>query len=136
MNSFELKIDPRESQYARLAGQVLRTIRSAVDRRVNEGVSQNEIARRISMDKGSLSRVLNGRISNLTLRTISDILWATEHDPVEFSADAIEDISPNYCPVHMRAADRAVVLGSAPSPKVTGTAHMRVATQSFALEPA
>jgi hypothetical protein len=102
MSSFELKIDPREAQYARFAGAVLKALRAAVFHRVESGLSQREICDRIGMDKGYMSRILNGRVPNLTLRTVSDVLWATEHEPVEFEAEAIEQICPNYCPVHLR----------------------------------
>jgi hypothetical protein len=33
----------------------------------------------------------------LTLRTISDVLWATDHEPKDFEADPIEELSQN-CP--------------------------------------
>lgn len=102
MSSFGLKIDPRETQYARLAGNVLKVLKAAVAHRVADGVSQTEIADRIGMDKSRLSRILNGRVKNVTVRTVSDILWAAEHEPEEFSADPLEDISPNYRPMHLR----------------------------------
>ena len=103
MNSFELKVDPKEAQYTRFAGAVLNMLKAAVQRRTAEGLSQREIAGRMGVDAGALSRTLNGRVRNLTLKTVSDILWATEHEPVEISADALEDISGNYCPQHKRA---------------------------------
>ena len=101
MNSFSLKVDPREAQYARLAFAVLRTLRQSVSKRTKEDLSQSKIAKRIDMDGSSLSRILNGRVSNLTLRTISDVLWATEFEPIEFDADAREDLSRNYVPEHL-----------------------------------
>lgn len=101
MNSFAIKVDPREAQYARLAFGVLRTLREAVDRRAREGLTKVAIADRIGCDKSALSRVLNGRTCNLTLKTISDILWATDFEPVEFEADALEDLSPNHVPDHL-----------------------------------
>lgn len=102
MSSFGLKVDPREAQYARFVGNVLNTLRSAVARRTDAGVTQRQICDRIDMDCSSMSRALNGRVSNLTLKTVSDILWAAEFEPKDFSADALEDISPNYCPLHLR----------------------------------
>lgn len=101
MNSFAIKVDPREAQYARLVFGVLRTLREAVDRRVGEGLTKTTIADRIGCDKSALSRVLNGRTRNLTLKTVSDILWATDFEPVEFDADAMEDLSPNHVPDHL-----------------------------------
>jgi hypothetical protein len=101
MSSFAIKVDPREGQYARLVFGVLRTLREAVDRRTSEGLSKTQIAERIGCDKSALSRVLNGRTRNLTLKTVSDILWATDFEPVEFGADALEDLSPNHVPDHL-----------------------------------
>jgi transcriptional regulator with XRE-family HTH domain len=110
MNSFAIKVDPREAQYARLAFGVLRTLREAVDRRVNEGLTKSMIAQRIGCDKSTLSRVLNGRVRNVTLKTVSDILWATDFEPAEFGADALEELSPNHVPDHLCG----IVLGTAP----------------------
>ena len=103
MNSFVIKVEPREAQYARLAFGVLRTLREAVDRRVDEGLTKTAIAGKLGWDKSALSRVLNGRTRNLTLKTVSDILWATDFEPVEFDADALEDLSPNHMPDHLCA---------------------------------
>lgn len=101
MTSFARKTDPRRRQYARFAQTVLETLREAVDRRTAEGLSRKEIAGRIDMAPSSLTRVLNGRVKNITIRTLSDILWAAEHEPVEFGSDAIEDICGNYRPSHL-----------------------------------
>lgn len=102
MNSFNLGVDPREAQYARLAANALRVLRGAVAHRAEEGVSQAEIGHRIGMDKGMLSRILNGRVRNITLRTLSDILWAAEYEPTTLSADSVESLMPNYRPTHLR----------------------------------
>ena len=101
MNSFAIKVDPREAQYARLAFRVLSTLRGAVDRRVDEGLTRSAIAKRIGKDKSALSRILNGRTRNLTLKTVSDILWAVDFEPVEFDADPVEQLSPNLMPDHL-----------------------------------
>ena len=101
MSSFAFKVDPREAQYARLVFGVLGTLRGAVNRRVGEGLKQQTIADKAGMDKSALSRVLNGRTRNLTLKTISDILWACDFEPVEFEADALEDLSEDHVPSHL-----------------------------------
>jgi hypothetical protein len=104
MNSFAIKVDPREAQYARLVFSVLGTLRQAVDRRVSEGLTKTAISNRIGCDKSALSRVLNGRTRNLTLKTVSDLLWAVDFEPVPFEADALEDLSPNHVPDHLCAS--------------------------------
>ena len=112
MNSFAFKTDPRETQYARLVFGVLGTLREAVDRRVGEGLTKSAIAKRIGKDKSALSRTLNGRTRNLTLKTVSDILWAVDYEPEEFDADPLEELSPNHVPDHLCQA--STVSGTAP----------------------
>ena len=101
VNFSNFKAEPRDAQYARYALGMLAMLREAVDRRVLEGMSKAEIAQKIGRDKSSLTRVLNGRVRNLTIKTISDILWATDHDPEDPKADAVEDIVPNFRPKHL-----------------------------------
>jgi transcriptional regulator with XRE-family HTH domain len=101
MSSFAIKVDPREAQYARLAFAVLKTLRRAVDRRADEGLTKSAIAKRIGKDKSALSRILNGRTRNLTLKTVSDILWAVDYEPTEFEAEPLEELSPNHVPDHL-----------------------------------
>ena len=91
-------IDSRRAAYARLASRVLETLNEAVQCRISEGSNRSEIATRLGCHRSQL-RILNGTLPNLTLRTISDVLWATDHDPIDFSADPIEKLSEN-CPTH------------------------------------
>lgn len=132
MSSFSLNVDPRDAQYARFAGSVLATLRCAVMRRVSEGLSQKEIGDRIDMDKSALSRVLNGRVRNITIKTVSDILWATEHEPVEFHADGFEDLSLDHVPAHLNALNQASsnpvrmrVIGSIAGDGSTAAMHVK-----------
>ena len=90
-------VDERGAAFGRLASRVLETLNEAVDLRRAQGETITAIAYHIGCHKSLLSRILNGNTSNLTLRTISDILWATRHDPQDFRADPIELISPNWC---------------------------------------
>lgn len=75
---------------------VINVLNDAVRRRVSEGESRTKIAEKIGCQRSQLSRTLNGNVPNLTIKTISDILWATGHEPQDFIAEAYEDISPNY----------------------------------------
>lgn len=92
-------IDARRAAYARLASRVLEGLNDAVQRRVAEGISRSEIADRLGCHRSRLSRVLNGTVPNLTLRTISDILWATDYESRDFVADPLEELTAN-CPTH------------------------------------
>ena len=93
-------VDSRRAAYARLASRVLETLNGAVARRLAEGKTQSEIAERIGCHRSLLSRAINGTTPNLTLRTIADILWATDYEPRDFEADALEDLNEN-CRTHI-----------------------------------
>lgn len=96
MSSFSIKIDPRDAQYGRFASMVLRTLQLAVHHRIEGGCKQGDIAERLGWHKSQLSRVLNGRVENVSIKTVSDILWACDFEPEEFSADPMEEISANH----------------------------------------
>lgn len=89
-------VDSRKAAFARLASRVLETLNEAVSTRKDEGQTLTAIADRIGCNRSSITRILNGSSANMTLRTVSDILWATNFDPQDFSADPIEKISPNW----------------------------------------
>jgi Helix-turn-helix. len=89
-------VDARGSAYARLASRVLEALNEAVTyRKDKDGVTLAMVADRIGCHRSQLSRTLNGTAKNLTLKTISDILWATDFDPEDFHADPVELICPN-----------------------------------------
>jgi len=100
MKSFDLKVDPREQFYARFASNILGALRTAVGTRVSEGMSQQEIAEKIGCHKSSISRTLNGRVNNVTIKTVSDILWACSAEPRQFEFDFLEDLQANFIPDH------------------------------------
>lgn len=95
MSYLHFKIDPREAAYGRLVSGVLGVLRRAVQSRVDQGAKRMDIAAAADLSAGHLSRILNGNVRNLTLRTVSDLLWATKHDPRDFEADRFEDLSGN-----------------------------------------
>lgn len=95
MSFLELNLDPREAQYARLISRALFVLREAVERRLAEGRTKADIAADLGCHPSQLSRVLNGRVKNITMRTYSDILWATHHEPKELNIDSCESLSPN-----------------------------------------
>lgn len=89
-------VDSRKAAFARLASRVLETLNEAVSTRKEEGQTLTAIADKIGCNRSSITRLLNGSSANMTLRTISDILWATNFDPQDFKADPIEKIAPNW----------------------------------------
>ena len=100
MKSFDLNVDPKEQFYARFASNILGALRAAVATRISEGMSQHEIAGKIRCHKSSISRTLNGRVNNITIKTVSDILWACSAEPRQFKFDFLEDLQSNFIPDH------------------------------------
>jgi transcriptional regulator with XRE-family HTH domain len=98
MSSQNALIDGRRASFARLSSRVLETLNEAVTKRQAEGRTISSIADRVGRDRSAITRALNGTSANLTLRTISDILWAADFDPQDFKADPIEEICPNWTP--------------------------------------
>jgi transcriptional regulator with XRE-family HTH domain len=92
-------VDSRGAAYARLASRVLECLNDAVQLRQSQGATRTEIADRMGCHRSQLSRILNGTLPNLTLRTISDVFWATDHEPRDLTADPVEALSAN-CPTH------------------------------------
>lgn len=90
-------VDSRRAAYARLASRVLECLNEAVELRQSNGATRSQIAEKLGYHRSQLSRILNGTTPNLTLRTISDVLWATDCEPTDFTADPIEQLSQN-CP--------------------------------------
>jgi AraC-like DNA-binding protein len=95
MNFSQPLVDRRSAAFARLASRVLEALNEAVDHRKEEGKTLTELADSLGCHRSVLTRVLNGTSSNLTLRTISDVLWAADYDPQDFKADPIESICSN-----------------------------------------
>lgn len=92
---FDYEVDECELQYGRLASDVLVTLQEAVELRCKHGETKSGLAAAIGKNRSQLSRILNGSIKNLTLKTISDILWATRHRPNDFQAQPYEKLCAN-----------------------------------------
>lgn len=83
MTFLDFEIDEKDLAAAKFIGETRRGLAVALleAKKDNPAICQAEIARRIGMDKGVLSKALNGQ-SNMTLRTISEIAWALGILPV------------------------------------------------------
>ena len=82
MTFLDFDIDEKDLSAAKFLGE---TRRGLVDcllsaKKHDNTVSQASIARKIGMDKSSLSRVLNGQ-GNITLRTIAEVAWSLGMEP-------------------------------------------------------
>ncbi len=73
---FELDIDPKESAVGRFIGSVRKTLlRVALAEKENNGVTQQSIAKKLSVNRSVVNRFLKGE-ANLTLRSVAEIAWA------------------------------------------------------------
>lgn len=88
-------VDQRGAAFARLASRILSTLNAAADLRKAEGRTLSDAADKLGWHRSALSRILNGTKSNVTLRSISDILWAFDFEPKDFGADPLEEINSN-----------------------------------------
>lgn len=88
-------VDERGAAFARLTARIVDALNDAVDRRQSEGVSRVDLAHKLGWHKSALSRLLNGTTRNMTVKSISDILWATDFEPKEFEAEPLEEVCPN-----------------------------------------
>lgn len=78
MIAFSLDIDPKEADGADAIDLVNRRILDLVHSRIREGkTSKAEIARRLGVNRSTVSRLLRGN-QNLTSRTIGEILGAID----------------------------------------------------------
>lgn len=82
MTFLDFDIDDKDLASAKFIGDTRRALVAALldAKKEDRSICQAELARRIKMDKGSLSRLLNGR-ENMTLRTIAEISWALGLEP-------------------------------------------------------
>jgi len=89
--SFKLKISSKDRATGRFMSRVHRALAKVVaETKLEKGLTQQQIADAMGVDKSVVSRILNGE-SNLTLKTIGDITWALGIKPeVTFKSIAVE----------------------------------------------
>lgn len=96
--SFNLKLPAKDRATGRFMSRVHRALAKAVsEAKENKGLTQQQIADAMGVDKSVVSRILSGE-SNLTLKTIGDISWVLGLKPeVSFKvAEMPKDRATNY----------------------------------------
>lgn len=79
--SFKIKITAKDRSTGRFMSRVHRALAKIVTQMKDEkGLTQQQIADAMGVDKSVVSRILNGE-SNLTLKTIGDVSWAVGLKP-------------------------------------------------------
>lgn len=90
--SFKLTLSLKDRATGRFMSRVHRALAKVVaEAKAEKGLSQQQIAEAMGVDKSVVSRILNGE-SNLTLKTIGDISWALGIKP-EFTFKANEMVT-------------------------------------------
>lgn len=82
MTSFRFDIGPRRRKVARFIGQVRNElVRALVEEKEENKFSQNQLAKKLDVDRSVINRQLNGE-ANLTLRSVAELAWALDRDIV------------------------------------------------------
>lgn len=70
--SFLFELDPKDEAVADLVADIGKKLQRAVNLR---GLTQNEIAQRLGVDRSRVNRCLSG-FNNLTIRSVAELAWA------------------------------------------------------------
>jgi transcriptional regulator with XRE-family HTH domain len=82
VTSFHFDIGSRARQAGRFIGRVRsELLKSLSEKKIETGLSQQELARRLGVHRSLINRQLSGE-SNLTLRSLADIAWAMDMEIV------------------------------------------------------
>lgn len=82
--SYQIKLSPKKRFGARHVERVrVELARAMNEARAQDGITQEQVARRLGVHKGVISRRLKGE-SNLTLRTVGEMAWALGRE-IKFS---------------------------------------------------
>ncbi|RYE41671.1 MAG: helix-turn-helix domain-containing protein [Hyphomicrobiales bacterium] len=92
--SFQMQIDERSAQAARLIMRVHREIQKAFSSSAKEGMTQQALATKLEVNRATVNRRLQG-LENMTLRTISDMAWALDCELEEIRFRSRKDVSGN-----------------------------------------
>ncbi|MDG9793043.1 helix-turn-helix domain-containing protein [Brucella anthropi] len=79
--SFLFELDPAKEASADFIAEVGRRLQAALmERKLNDQLTQSEIARRIGVDRSRVNRCFSGH-ANLTIGTLAEIAWALDFKP-------------------------------------------------------
>lgn len=80
--SFKLAINPRDQAAGRFIGSVRHALAEAVQNaKSKHGIAQSDIAQKLEIHRSVINRILKGD-TNLTLRSLAEIAWALDLQPV------------------------------------------------------
>lgn len=115
--SFRMQIDPRSRKAARFISGVHKQLQQAYLRASARGITQQEIANTLDVDRSTINRRLMGG-GNLTLRTLSDFAHAMDESvEVVFRPQSAHGSTANY-----RVGDEIVTTASASAAAIAAPA--------------
>src|ERR1700761_5727831 len=79
MTFFRFDIDARSRTAGRFIGRVRRELLKAITEEKGEGLTQQELARRLDSQRSNINRQLSGE-SEITLRSLADLAWALDRE--------------------------------------------------------
>lgn len=97
MTFLEFEIDEKDLAAAKFIGDTRNGLVQAIIDASKDGriKRHSDLARKLNMDKGSLSKVLNGK-GNITLRTLGEIAWALDLEPQVIYARSVAVPASNH----------------------------------------
>lgn len=76
--SFQFKLDDREEFVADAIGDVGSKLQASLRlRKAEDGLTQNEIAEKLGVDRSRINKCLSG-FNNLTIKTLAELVWAMD----------------------------------------------------------
>lgn len=136
MTSFHFDLDhPKDEAAAAFVAEVgLRLQQALLERKSIEGITQQEIARRLGVGRSRVNRCFSG-YANLSLESLAELCWAMDIQPAIDFHQIVGERSSNYqCDVRQSAAV-AVEPTTTPSKRVdarTSVAQPAASTGSTA----
>jgi transcriptional regulator with XRE-family HTH domain len=79
MTFFRFDIDIRSRVAGRFLGRVRRELLKAIVEEKRDGLTQQELARRLDARRSDINRQLSGE-AEITLRSIADLAWALDRE--------------------------------------------------------
>lgn len=79
MTFFRFDIDARSRTAGRFIGRVRRELLKAITEEKGAGLTQQELAQRLEIQRSSINRQLSGE-ADITLRSLADLAWALDRE--------------------------------------------------------
>ena len=78
--SFQIEVNPKEEAGTRTIMKIFRELQRAyLEERKDRKLTQQEIARRLDVNRSVVNRRLQGK-ENLTVRSLGELMWAMDRD--------------------------------------------------------